>query len=246
MHSTRLMPTWRNEKPIHAGTTGARPHPIVGASGDMRPRNCSISVASRSRHDRGIECSELQGDKPSTPSSDQHDVELYKVKLPITRSSRRAIGRIQYRIANVGEVLPAGGKAFTMLDLTYVYMDIYLPTADAGKAKSAMMPVSCLSAPGPRHPRQGHLHRLRGPVHAQGGGDQDRARQAHVPGQGAHRSRASACPCRKSEKRRPRSGLCEARSTNALAARTARVHDQRESPGLKRVTHRYGSVAGPR
>ncbi len=36
-------------------------------------------------------------------------------------------GRIQYRISNVGEVLPAGGKVFTMLDFTDVYMDIYLP-----------------------------------------------------------------------------------------------------------------------
>ena len=42
-------------------------------------------------------------------------------------------GRIEYRIANVGEVLPAGGKVFTMLDTAYVYMDIYLPTADAGR-----------------------------------------------------------------------------------------------------------------
>ena len=38
-------------------------------------------------------------------------------------------------IANVGEVLPAGGRVFTMLDILYVYMDIYLPTADAGKVK---------------------------------------------------------------------------------------------------------------
>jgi HlyD family secretion protein len=44
-------------------------------------------------------------------------------------------GRIQYRIANIGEVLPAGGKVFTMLDISYVYMDIYLPTPEAGKVK---------------------------------------------------------------------------------------------------------------
>jgi hypothetical protein len=44
-------------------------------------------------------------------------------------------GRIQYRVANVGEVLPAGGKVFTMLDISYVYMDIYLPTQQAGKVK---------------------------------------------------------------------------------------------------------------
>jgi HlyD family secretion protein len=41
--------------------------------------------------------------------------------------------RIQYRLANIGEVLPAGGKVFSMLDLTEVYMNIYLPTDSAGK-----------------------------------------------------------------------------------------------------------------
>jgi HlyD family secretion protein len=43
-------------------------------------------------------------------------------------------GRIEYRLANLGEVLPAGGKVFTMLDLGYFYMDVFLPTAEAGRA----------------------------------------------------------------------------------------------------------------
>jgi HlyD family secretion protein len=42
-------------------------------------------------------------------------------------------GRIQYRIANVGEVLAAGGHVFTMIDIASVYMDIFLPTLDAGR-----------------------------------------------------------------------------------------------------------------
>ena len=43
-------------------------------------------------------------------------------------------GRIQYRLANIGEVLGAGGKVFTMVDTGHVYMDVFLPTAEAGKA----------------------------------------------------------------------------------------------------------------
>jgi HlyD family secretion protein len=43
-------------------------------------------------------------------------------------------GRVQYRLANLGEVLGAGGKVFTMLDTGSVYMDVFLPTADAGRA----------------------------------------------------------------------------------------------------------------
>jgi HlyD family secretion protein len=63
------------------------------------------------------------------------DVELYKVNIADNKLRAPRDGRIQYRIANVGEVLPAGGKVFTMLDLAYVYMDIYLPTSEVGKAK---------------------------------------------------------------------------------------------------------------
>jgi HlyD family secretion protein len=65
----------------------------------------------------------------------QQDVELYKVNIADNTLRAPRDGRIQYRITNIGEVLPAGGKVFTMLDLAYVYMDIYLPTAEAGKAK---------------------------------------------------------------------------------------------------------------
>lgn len=42
-------------------------------------------------------------------------------------------GRVQYKLAQSGEVLPAGGKVLTLLDLTDVYMTIFLPTGDAGR-----------------------------------------------------------------------------------------------------------------
>ncbi|MEJ0050003.1 MAG: secretion protein HylD [Methylovirgula sp.] len=64
-----------------------------------------------------------------------HDVELYKVNIADDTLVSPTSGRIQYRISNVGEVLPAGGKVFTMLDFTDVYMDIYLPTVEAGRAR---------------------------------------------------------------------------------------------------------------
>jgi HlyD family secretion protein len=64
-----------------------------------------------------------------------HDVELYTVNIADNSLVAPKDGRIQYRIANIGEVLAAGGKVFTMLDISYVYMDVYLPTAEAGKVK---------------------------------------------------------------------------------------------------------------
>jgi HlyD family secretion protein len=42
-------------------------------------------------------------------------------------------GRVIYRLAEPGEVLSAGGKVVTILDLTDVYMTIFLPTDQAGR-----------------------------------------------------------------------------------------------------------------
>lgn len=63
-----------------------------------------------------------------------HNIELYDVNIADNTLVAPKNGRIEYRVSNVGEVLPAGGKVFTMLDLSYVYMDIYVPTLDAGRA----------------------------------------------------------------------------------------------------------------
>ena len=44
-------------------------------------------------------------------------------------------GRIQYRVAQPGEVLGAGGKVLNLLDLSDVYMTFFLPTAQAGRVE---------------------------------------------------------------------------------------------------------------
>lgn len=44
-------------------------------------------------------------------------------------------GRVQYRIAQPGEVLNAGGKVLNLVDLGDVYMTFFLPTAQAGRVK---------------------------------------------------------------------------------------------------------------
>lgn len=41
-------------------------------------------------------------------------------------------GRVIYRLAEPGEVLGAGGKVLTFIDLSDVYMTIFLPASDAG------------------------------------------------------------------------------------------------------------------
>ncbi|ATG17522.1 MULTISPECIES: HlyD family secretion protein [Providencia] len=42
-------------------------------------------------------------------------------------------GRVQYRVAEPGEVLGAGGRVLNMVDLSDVYMTFFLPTEQAGK-----------------------------------------------------------------------------------------------------------------
>jgi HlyD family secretion protein len=64
-----------------------------------------------------------------------HQVEFYAVDIADDQLSSPKEGPIEYRVANVGEVVPAGGKVFTMLDASYVYMDIYLPTEEAGRIR---------------------------------------------------------------------------------------------------------------
>ena len=56
------------------------------------------------------------------------DIDDSRIQSPIR-------GRVLYRLAEPGEVLGAGGKVLTVLELTDVYMTIFLPTALAGQLK---------------------------------------------------------------------------------------------------------------
>lgn len=42
-------------------------------------------------------------------------------------------GRVQYRVAQLGEVLGAGGRVLNIVDLSDVYMAFFLPTAEVGR-----------------------------------------------------------------------------------------------------------------
>lgn len=42
-------------------------------------------------------------------------------------------GRVQYRVAQPGEVLSSGGRVLNLVDLSDVYMTFFLPTAQAGR-----------------------------------------------------------------------------------------------------------------
>ncbi len=60
-----------------------------------------------------------------------------RIKADINDSTLKAPreGRVQYRVSQPGEVLPAGGKVLNMIDLDDVYMTFFLPTDWAGRVQ---------------------------------------------------------------------------------------------------------------
>lgn len=75
------------------------------------------------------------GQAEQAAAAARHQVALDRTNIADNSLVAPKDGRIAYRISNVGEVLGAGGKVFTMLDFSYVYMDVYLPMAEAGKVR---------------------------------------------------------------------------------------------------------------
>jgi HlyD family secretion protein len=56
----------------------------------------------------------------------QADINDSELKAPVD-------GRVQYRVAELGEVLSAGGRVLNMVNLSDVYMTFFLPTEAAGR-----------------------------------------------------------------------------------------------------------------
>jgi len=62
---------------------------------------------------------------------------IQRIKADIDDSTLRSPrdGRVQYRVAQPGEVLNAGGIVLNLVDLSDVYMTFFLSTEDAGRVK---------------------------------------------------------------------------------------------------------------
>jgi HlyD family secretion protein len=60
---------------------------------------------------------------------------IERIQADISDSALKAPrnGRVQYRVAQPGEVIAAGGSVLNLVDLTDVYMTFFLPTAHTGK-----------------------------------------------------------------------------------------------------------------
>ena len=61
------------------------------------------------------------------------NTELIKTRLDDSALKAPINGRVLYRLAEPGEVLPGGGKVLTVLDPTDIYMTLFLPTREAAR-----------------------------------------------------------------------------------------------------------------
>ena len=61
------------------------------------------------------------------------EISRIKADLDDSRLTAPIDGRIQYRLAEAGEVISAGGRVLNLVDLTDVYMTFFLPESIAGK-----------------------------------------------------------------------------------------------------------------
>lgn len=62
---------------------------------------------------------------------------IQRIQADIDDSTLKAPrdGRVQYRVAQIGEVLPQGGKVLNLVDLSDVYMTFFLPEAQVGRVR---------------------------------------------------------------------------------------------------------------
>lgn len=77
---------------------------------------------------------------------------IERIRADIKDSALRAPrnGRVQYRVAQSGEVVAAGGRVLNMVDLNDVYMTFFLPTTAVGKIALGSEVLLVLDA-APRH-----------------------------------------------------------------------------------------------
>ncbi len=94
---------------------------------EQRKRNYDTAVASVASF-----TSQRDQAKSAIKNSEAEVERIESIIHDLTLVSPRN-GRVQYQLARAGEVVAAGAPIVTILDLTDVYMTIFLPAADAGR-----------------------------------------------------------------------------------------------------------------
>ena len=76
--------------------------------------------------------SQIAGAQSSTDAA-KANVERIQADIDDTLLKAPRDGRVQYRVAQPGEVVASGGRVLNLIDLSDVYMTFFLPTAQAGR-----------------------------------------------------------------------------------------------------------------
>ncbi|OKH89543.1 HlyD family secretion protein [Thalassospira sp. TSL5-1] len=106
----------------------------------VKNNNISREQVDQREADRDVAVARLEAARARQTSAERSveaaGAEVARIQVQVNDSVLTAprAGRVQYRLAEPGEVLAAGGKVVTILDLTDVYMTVFLPTSQAGLA----------------------------------------------------------------------------------------------------------------
>ncbi|CAG0997365.1 hypothetical protein MTYP_02641 [Methylophilaceae bacterium] len=95
---------------------------IVAAKAQVRASEAAIATAR----------AQILGAQSAAKAADA-TVERFKVDIADNELKAPRDGRIQFRVAQPGEVIGIGGRVLNMIDLSDVYMTFFLPSALAGR-----------------------------------------------------------------------------------------------------------------
>lgn len=109
----------RAEKLYNKGIISSQQLDQQTAEQEVAESRCDAARADVSDAEASIEAAQAETERIKS------DIEDSVLKTPIS-------GRVQYRLAEPGEVLAAGGKVLTIIDLTDVYMPVFLSAKEAG------------------------------------------------------------------------------------------------------------------
>ncbi len=112
----------RSEKLVHDGAGSQRDL-------DVRRTTLETTTAALSEAKAMLQTAKQQIDVA------QANAETVRTRIDDATLRSPVTGRVLYRLAEPGEVLAPGGKAMTLVDLNDVYMEIFLPSADAARVR---------------------------------------------------------------------------------------------------------------
>lgn len=116
-----------------AGKTLKRSEELVGRGFISRNKLDSDQTGMEGAMAGMAQASSRVAEAEAAVATAQARVDSLRATLNDTSLKAPISGRVLYRLAEAGEVLAAGGKAFTLVHLSDMYMTVYLPTDKAGQ-----------------------------------------------------------------------------------------------------------------